>query len=196
MGDAADRAQAGFIGTLEEDKVRVMASQGYQGDVERYEGLLPLDELGLSEIVREPAPMRRSLAAGTRGQRLLAEARSQAVVPIRRETETIGLVFLESMNPSALDDDALAFLVRLGDHAAVSIFNAQLYTAVRNANLAKSEFVSFVAHELKNPMTSVKGYTELLAAGAVGAINDAQSGFPQHDPFQYRTHEHAGFRPQ
>ena len=34
-----------------------------------------------------------------------------------------------------------------------------------------------MAHELKNPMTSIKGYTELLGAGAVGPITDMQSNF-------------------
>jgi len=32
---------------------------------------------------------------------------------------------------------------------------------------------------LKNPMTSIKGYTELLAAGSVGEINEMQSNFLQ-----------------
>ncbi|MCL4823258.1 MAG: GAF domain-containing sensor histidine kinase, partial [Anaerolineales bacterium] len=85
-----------------------------------------------------------------------------------------GLLMLES--PATAEPDT-SFLNRLSDHAAIAIANAQLYNEVQAANEAKSEFVSFVAHELKNPMTSIKGYTELLAGGKVGAINDMQSNF-------------------
>ena len=71
----------------------------------------------------------------------------------------------------------IEFLGRLSDHAAIAISNAQLYAAVEAANVAKSDFVSFVAHELKNPMTSIKGYSELLAAGAVGEVSETQANF-------------------
>jgi signal transduction histidine kinase len=86
----------------------------------------------------------------------------------------IGLLLLESTNDSQVN---LAFLNSLSDSAAIAIANAQLYDEVQRANLAKSDFVSFVAHELKNPMTSIKGYTELLAAGSVGQINEMQANF-------------------
>jgi signal transduction histidine kinase len=45
------------------------------------------------------------------------------------------------------------------------------------ANLAKSDFVSFVSHELKTPMTSIKGYTDLILQGTVGPITEIQSNF-------------------
>jgi signal transduction histidine kinase len=120
---------------------------------------------------------RISLSGDQLDKSFLAGARSQLVIPIRREAKVIGLFVLESTQPDQFAEQAQTFLSRLSDHAAIAISNAQLYAEVEQANIAKSEFVSFVAHELKNPMTSIKGYSELLAAGAVGSINDMQSNF-------------------
>jgi GAF domain-containing protein len=41
----------------------------------------------------------------------------------------------------------------------------------------KSEFISTVAHELRTPMTSIKGYTDLILMGTVGAVSDMQTQF-------------------
>jgi signal transduction histidine kinase len=41
----------------------------------------------------------------------------------------------------------------------------------------KAAFVSTVAHELRIPMTSIMGYTDLLKGGMMGEINESQLGF-------------------
>jgi len=48
---------------------------------------------------------------------------------------------------------------------------------LEHTDLAKREFVAFVAHELKNPITSLKAYVELLASGALGEVNEMQANF-------------------
>ncbi len=173
-------AMAGLVGIVtEENGLQVMASQGYTNEMESHrDGILPMGYYGLEDAVHDGIPLRRQVSeGGSANFRLLSGARWQTLVPIRRETTTIGLLLLETGASDAVNEETINFLARLTDHASIAIFNAQLYSAVQAANLAKSEFVSFVAHELKNPMTSVKGYTELLAAGAVGPINDAQTNF-------------------
>jgi PAS domain S-box-containing protein len=42
---------------------------------------------------------------------------------------------------------------------------------------AKNEFISIVAHELRTPMTSIKGYTDLMLQGAVGMLTEGQQHF-------------------
>ena len=167
------QAMAGLIGMLADDKLRVVAHQGYDEQLAGLPGqMLKLELPALKAAVENGLPQRTSLLQP--GEGLNPGATSQVVIPIRREAQVIGLLLLESVVESQVD---LGFLTRLSDHAAIAISNAQLYGEVQRANLAKSDFVSFVAHELKNPMTAIKGYTELLAGGAVGQINDMQSNF-------------------
>ena len=45
------------------------------------------------------------------------------------------------------------------------------------ANKSKTEFVSVVSHELKLPMTSIKGYSDLMLSGATGQLNEHQTNF-------------------
>ena len=166
-------AEAGLIGMLEEENLRVMSDVGFD---EYIAGLadhtMKVELPVMSRALESGLPQQVAVAASK--DKLLAASHTQMVIPIRRETAVIGLLFLESTNDSQVD---IEFLTRLTDHAAIAISNAQLYGEVQRANLAKSDFVSFVAHELKNPMTSIKGYTELLAGGAVGQVNEMQNNF-------------------
>jgi signal transduction histidine kinase/putative methionine-R-sulfoxide reductase with GAF domain len=166
--------EAGLIGMLEGEALHLMAHQGYedifadQSDIQ-----LPLELPALRTAVETGQSSQVSLIlTGAKG--ILPAAHTQIIVPIRRELQVIGLILLESASDS---QGNLAFLNRLSDNAAIAISNAQLFAEVQRANRAKSEFVSFVAHELKNPMTSIKGYSELLSAGAVGQVNEMQGNF-------------------
>lgn len=51
--------------------------------------------------------------------------------------------------------------------------------ALEKEREARQEFVSLVTHELRVPMTSIKGYTDLLLKGIMGPVSDAQANFLQ-----------------
>ena len=172
------QCEAGLIGFVEAKGLRVMADQGYTDEVDAFKiNHIPLEHTAVKEAIAAGVHQRVELEESDPTRTFLNNAHSQLVIPIRRESKLVGLFLLESVRPDAFQQDVLAFLSRLADHATIAISNGQLYTEVQQANIAKSEFVSFVAHELKNPMTSIKGYAELLSAGAVGPMTEMQSNF-------------------
>ncbi|MFN2152342.1 MAG: GAF domain-containing protein [Anaerolineales bacterium] len=174
-------ADAGLVGFVEEAGIRVMADQGYASELESYRNSwLPLELPALKGAVETETTQqfrREDVLKSSNGFGLLEGTQEQIVIPIRREDDVIGVLMLETRRGDTWSDDSQAFLSRLTDHAAIAISNAQLFAQVQAADLAKTEFVSQVSHELKNPMTSMRGYTDLLISGAVGEVTDDQKNF-------------------
>ena len=168
--------QAGFLGVVDDGRIRVIAAQGYAYELSNEEAnCLPLRQvpaaLGAlnSGQIEQLSPMQ--------GAGLLSHAQSQIAIPVLREAAVIAVLVLENTVSKSWEPPAVAFLDRLRDHAAMAIANAQMYEAVQAANLAKTEFVSFVSHELKIPMTSIKGYADMLLSPSFGEPNEMQTKF-------------------
>ncbi|MCB8928860.1 MAG: hybrid sensor histidine kinase/response regulator [Ardenticatenaceae bacterium] len=165
---------AGLMGTISEDRLHVLTSEGYTYEIYEDSPFVLLDQLPAAQEALNSGKL--AYEAETKAG-LLARTQSQIVLPLYRETAVIALLILESTQAHQWQPEQLTFLQRLGNHAAIAVANAQLVEAMKVANQAKSEFVSFVSHELKIPMTSIKGYADLLLSGNFGPINEAQTTF-------------------
>lgn len=82
------------------------------------------------------------------------------LTPVKRDQRVMGVLALNK--DSAFTEDHQDLIERVVARASVALENARLYSAVNAANIAKSEFVGIVAHDLKAPMTAIKGYAEMV----------------------------------
>ena len=101
--------------------------------------------------------------------------KSYLAAPVHCSGKPLFILVVERAEP--FGELLKSFLSRLAGRAGAALENARLYQAVQEANSAKTKFVSVVTHELRIPMTSIKGYTDLMRQGAVGPINEMQTNF-------------------
>ncbi|HET7436567.1 MAG TPA: ATP-binding protein [Thermoanaerobaculia bacterium] len=94
---------------------------------------------------------------------------SLLILPLRTRRETLGALIIAANDPDrAMADDKLPLAEVLAERAALAIENAKLYTEqvdarrkVEDLSRLKDEFLSIASHELRTPVTSIKGYTQL-----------------------------------
>jgi signal transduction histidine kinase len=103
----------------------------------------------------DPAGYRERLEA------LAADPEKISVTPVDYNTDT-RLTFKEVSQPIRLADGSL-----LG-----RLFLYQDITQEKELDQTKSEFISIASHELRTPMTSIKGSLDLLLGGFAGDVND------------------------
>jgi PAS domain S-box-containing protein len=94
---------------------------------------------------------------------------SLLILPLRTRREMIGALVIAANDPDrAMTDEQLPLAEVLAERAALAIENAKLYTEqvearrkVEDLSRLKDEFLSIASHELRTPVTSIKGYTQL-----------------------------------
>ncbi len=172
-------ATAGGIAIIDDDgSLEIRATRGYS---DNFDATTAAEEVS-SELVRHVMETHEPHLSGNVYEEegyvtASFSTRSQMTLPIIHKQHLIGIVSIESDEFNAFNQQDLEMAMRMTNHAAVAIANALLYEQVKQANLAKSEFVSMVSHELKTPMTSMKGYTDLMLAGMTGEMTEQQTQF-------------------
>lgn len=117
----------------------------------------------------------------------LASLRSVLCVPLLAQGRLLGVIYLDNRIKSGVfTEHHLSLLSAFGNQAAVALENARLYDnlrrsledrirlqdelhqketqriALEEANRLKSDFIGFVAHELRNPLTTIRGYVQTM----------------------------------
>ncbi len=174
-------AQAGALGIVDEDSsiLDVVGISGYL--LEEYPKgetnlAWSLDKGIVARVVRtKQADLVTDIAIDPNYNGRLTGALSQITLPMFSGDDLNALLILERNTMPRFTLSDWAFAQRIAEHASIAIANAQLYAALTRANKSKSEFMGFAAHELKNPLTSIVGYSDLMRQGMMGALSDQQN---------------------
>lgn len=135
-------------------------------------------------------------------RRMLVSHKIAIVLPLRHGEVLIGYLFLGDQRSSGYTQRDLRILKSIPNELVIAIQNALSVQEVRELNAtlqqrideatrelrlsndqlrrldeAKDEFVSMASHQLRTPLTSVKGYISMMLEGDAGKINDMQKHF-------------------
>lgn len=84
-------------------------------------------------------------------------------IPIRAaDGLLIGAMFFGYAQSDVFDVADEAMMRNIASLVAVTLDNARLFEEVNTLNLKKNEFIALASHELKTPLTTVKGYLQIL----------------------------------
>ena len=108
--------------------------------------------------------------------------RSLLITPIRRQAPlgAIGIYWSQTHEPSEIEKSVLQ---ALADATSTAMENISLYSSLRakvgeleRANKAKDEFLLTISHELRTPMNSILGWSDILADRAECTDEDIEEG--------------------
>jgi signal transduction histidine kinase len=125
----------------------------------------------------------------------LSNLRSVICVPLVIQSRLLGVLYLDNRAQAGIfTERQLSIVTAFANQTAVAIENARLYQNLRQsledklrlqnelhrqevrrvgleeASRLKSDFVGLVAHELRNPLTTIRGYTQTLLQDQEGTL--------------------------
>jgi signal transduction histidine kinase len=144
---------------------------------------------GRMALTREPVQIPDIVVQGAYESRvrealLRSERRALLAVPLLSEEHIIGGLVITRNAAGEFPTEVVELLRTFATQSALAIQNARLFHEIEGksreletASRHKSEFLANMSHELRTPLNAILGFSEVLAAGMFGEINDKQAEY-------------------
>ena len=182
-----------LVGVLPEIQALARTHETPVTDPESLEGTVLLQ--GKSLLIGDMQLYAGRMHPHTQRMLRLTGTKSLLAVPLKTKDRILGSMIVDRKQEHSLTQEDLDLMVTFAHQVAIALDNAAAYQQIEELNVGleakvrertreleqadrlRSQFLSHVSHELKTPMTSIKGFLQNMLDGLTGAVNEKQQRY-------------------
>jgi len=100
--------------------------------------------------------------------------RASLTCPLIAMGKPIGFLFFSSMSPHKYENVHVDIFLKIANQLAVIVEKGRLCEELIELNELKNKFLGMAAHDLRSPITAIKGFASILERGLLGEVPQQQ----------------------
>jgi K+-sensing histidine kinase KdpD len=156
------------------DAREMVITKGYTAPLEG-SSLQTIMETGQPRIINNLEKYLAEHPLSDSTQKIVQEGmRSSFTCPLKAIGKPIGFLFFSSMKPESYAKIHQDIFIQIANQLSTIVEKGRYLQQLLNLNELKNKFLGMAAHDLRNPLSTIKGYIELFLTDVLGELTADQ----------------------